>query len=63
MRVVVVLVLWWLAACTKHNPKACCVTDEQCQALGYDRHYNCADGLTCNPSGTCVPAQCSTSAD
>jgi hypothetical protein len=51
-----------LAACSAHNPAVCCTTAEQCFAVGLDQMYACADGLVCDPTGTCVVG-CQTAAD
>ena len=52
-----------VAACTKHNPDSCCSTVNQCSMLGIDGVTGCASGKACDGTGTCVAAQCSTSAD
>jgi hypothetical protein len=50
-------------ACTKHNPAACCTTDEQCQQFGLDGVIGCTLGEVCSSTGACVAPQCTTSAD
>jgi hypothetical protein len=53
-----------LSACTKPNPLACCVTDEQCAVIGAEELRPCGVGQACNPpTATCVAKQCDTSAD
>lgn len=64
MRSFVVVVFVLIAsACTKHNPDSCCATVEQCGALGISGITPCDTGRTCDMTGTCVAAQCTTSAD
>jgi len=52
-----------VVACSKPNPDACCVTDEQCAQLGAGDLRPCDVGQACDPSFTCVAAECATSAD
>ena len=63
MRSLVVLGLFGLIACTKHNPESCCTTSDQCIALGLGEMHGCDTGKTCDSDGTCIPVECSTSAD
>lgn len=63
MRTLIFFALVGFAACTKHNPNACCTTAEQCSALGLDGVTPCRSDLVCNQAGACVMPQCSTSAD
>jgi hypothetical protein len=63
MRTLLFVLLVGFAACTKHNPNACCTTSEQCSALGLDGVTPCKSDLVCNQAGACVMPQCSTSAD
>jgi hypothetical protein len=63
MRTLIFVALVGFAACTKHNPNACCTTAEQCSALGLDGVTACKSDLICDQNGACVMPQCSTSAD
>lgn len=63
MRIFVVLGVFGLIACTKHNPDSCCTTAEQCIAVGLSEMHGCDTGKTCDMGGTCVSIECSTSAD
>ncbi|MEO6773267.1 MAG: hypothetical protein ABI467_09610, partial [Kofleriaceae bacterium] len=61
MRFIVIVLC--LSACTKHNTDSCCTTADQCLSLGLSEMYGCDAGKTCDMDGTCVPTECSTSAD
>lgn len=62
MRIVILIVLGALAACTRPNPNTCCVTQAQCDELGADELRPCEAGQACQAS-TCVASECDTSAD
>lgn len=52
-----------LVACTKPNPEVCCVSADDCSAIGVsDSSRDCARGLTCQDH-SCVVPTCTTSAD
>ncbi len=63
MRSIVLLIAIALSGCTKHNPDSCCSTTQECAANGIDQITGCETGKACNGMGTCIAAQCSTSAD
>lgn len=52
-----------LAACSSHNPAACCTSVDQCFAVGLDQVYGCEAGLVCNTTGTCIEGDCLVAAD
>lgn len=63
MRTIVLLMSIATAGCTKHNPDSCCSTADECASLGIEQITGCESGKTCNGTGTCIAAQCSTSAE
>ena len=57
-----ILLVLGIAACTKHNENICCVTAEQCSAIGVDDLRTCPVGLTCSDN-VCVQGLCSLDVD
>lgn len=45
------------------NPNVCCVTTEQCAALGIDELRPCGAGQACGPDHGCIAAECEVNAD
>jgi hypothetical protein len=63
MRTSFFVFMFFVVACTQHNPDLCCSTTTQCADFGLDNITGCMSGKTCDSTGTCVAAQCTTSAD
>ena len=63
MRSIILVMALGVFGCTKHNPDSCCSTNVECSSLGIDQITGCDSGKTCNGMGTCIAAQCTTSAD
>ena len=57
MRSIILVVALGAFGCTKHNPDSCSSTTRIDQIAG------CDSGKACNGMGTCIAAQCATSAD
>ncbi|NVB84839.1 MAG: hypothetical protein HOV81_41095 [Kofleriaceae bacterium] len=57
------LLLFVVASCTKPNPAVCCVSEDDCNAIGLDAVRECGDGLVCIKNECELPTTCLQDAD